>query len=80
MSSTKSRAGGGIRLIELNGRLSDGGWGVEPIDFALEVENIQFKLLVADTTNDELERAKKDSSILPSGWSLSGAKIWRRGT
>jgi hypothetical protein len=69
-----------IRLIEVNGRLAVGGWGVEPIDFALDVENIRFKLLVADTTGDELERAKKDPSILPPGWSLSGARIWRRGT
>jgi hypothetical protein len=69
-----------IRLIEVNGRLAVGGWGVEPIDFALEVDNIRFKLLVADTTNDELERAKKDPSIFPPGWWLSGAKIWGRGT
>jgi hypothetical protein len=69
-----------IRLVEVNGRLAGGGWGVEPIDFALDVENIHFKLLVADTTSDELDRARTDPSILPPGWSLSGAMVWGRGT
>lgn len=68
-----------IRLIELNGRLAGIGWGVEPIDFALDIEGTHFKLLVADTTSDELDRAQRNLSTLPPGWSLSDAKIWRRG-
>jgi hypothetical protein len=69
-----------IRLVEVNGRLAGGGWGVEPIDFSLDVGNVQFRLLVADTTSEELEAGKRDPSILPPGWSLSGAAIWRRGS
>jgi len=69
-----------IRLIEVNGRLSGFGWAVEPVDFALAVGGSQFKLNVADVTSDELQEAKRDSSTLPGGWSLSGAQVWRRGT
>ena len=68
-----------IRLVELNGFLAGEGWGVQPVDFAIGVKNVEFKLMIADTTTEELERAKNDPSILPPGWSLSDAKIWRRG-
>jgi hypothetical protein len=68
-----------VRLIELNGRIAGVGWGIEPIDFALDVEGTHFKLLVADVTSDDFDRAKNDPTALPPGWSLSGAKTWRRG-
>jgi hypothetical protein len=68
-----------IRLIEANGRLAGVGWGIETIDFPLDVDGARFSLLVADTTSDELQEAQKNPSHLPPGWSLSGAKVWRRG-
>jgi hypothetical protein len=69
-----------IRLLELNGRLAGSGWGVEPIDFALDVKGAHFKLLVADITSEELEPIKNGrSSQLPAGWSLVDPKVWRRG-
>ncbi|HET6247945.1 MAG TPA: hypothetical protein VFE47_09640 [Tepidisphaeraceae bacterium] len=69
-----------IRLLELNGRLAGNGWGIEPIDFALDVQGAHFKLLVADITSEELEPMKNGkSSQLPTGWSLAEPKIWRRG-
>ncbi|HET6250216.1 MAG TPA: hypothetical protein VFE47_21175 [Tepidisphaeraceae bacterium] len=68
-----------IRLIELNGRLAGTGWGLEPIEFPLDVDGTHFKLMVADTTSEEFDHARNDSSELPSGWSLVDAKRWGRG-
>jgi len=69
-----------IRLLELNDRLAGTEYSTEAIDFGLDVEGARFRLLVADITSEQLEQIKKDPSRLPSGWSLEGSRIWRRGT
>lgn len=67
-----------IRLLEVNDRMPLGGDKVEAIDFGLDIEGVNFRLLVADLTTEELEQAKRDPTLLPPGWSLKGRKIWRR--
>ena len=52
---------------------------IEAIDFGLDVEGTNYKLLVADITGKQLQNAKEDSSLLPVGWSLANCKIWKRG-
>ena len=69
---------GEIRLIEASDRFG-GEWGFEPLDFDVEINGNRFRLLVCETTGGEIESLKNDSSILPTGWMLDQAKIWRRG-
>ncbi len=68
-----------IRLLELNDRLAAPDSKPEAIDFGLDVEGARFRLFVADITSEELEQIKRDPSRLPSGWSLDGNAMWRRG-
>jgi hypothetical protein len=68
-----------IRLLELNDRLAGTGSDTEAIDFGLDVEGVQFRLFVADVTSEQLDQIQKDPSRLPSGWSLGGSRVWRRG-
>jgi hypothetical protein len=68
-----------IRLLELTDRLASSESKVEPIDFGLDVEGAPFRLLVADITSEQLDQIKRDPSRLPPGWSLDGARTWRRG-
>ncbi|MBI1915187.1 MAG: hypothetical protein HYS12_10680 [Planctomycetes bacterium] len=66
-----------LRFLEVNERLGSES-KVEPIDFGLEVGGTHFLLFVADITGDQLAQIKQDPSRLPPGWSLSGARNWRR--
>jgi hypothetical protein len=68
-----------IRFLELNDRLAGAELSVEPIDFALDIEGAAFRLFVADITTEQLANVKRDSSLLPRGWSLDENTIWRRG-
>ncbi len=68
-----------IRLLELNDRLAGSESEPDAIDFGLNVAGASFRLFVADLTSEQLERVKQDPSRPPSGWSLDGIKIWRRG-
>jgi hypothetical protein len=68
-----------IRLLELNDLLAGPSSQTEAIDFGLEVEGAQFRLMIADITSEQLEEIKRDPSRLPPGWSLEESRIWRRG-
>ncbi len=68
-----------IRLLEVSDRLAGPETKTEAIDFGLEVEGTHFRLLVADITSEQRDEIRQDPSRLPSGWSLDGSKIWRRG-
>jgi hypothetical protein len=68
-----------IRLLELNDRVASAETNVEPIDFGLDVEGAEFRLLVADVTTDQFDRMKQDPSKLPVGWRLDGSRLWKRG-
>jgi hypothetical protein len=68
-----------IRLLELNDRMPAGESNVSAINFGLDIEGAPFRLFVADVTTEQLDQIKQDPSRLPSGWSLSGSSIWRRG-
>jgi hypothetical protein len=65
-----------LRLLEVNDRIL--GEPLQPIEFGLNVEGHLFRLLVADVTSEQLNRIKVDPSLLPAGWSLNDAQVWRR--
>jgi hypothetical protein len=67
-----------IRLLEVNDRLEPAQPDPQPIDFGLDVEGAQFRLLVADITSRQVDRIKSDPSHLPPGWSLDGNRVWKR--
>ena len=67
-----------IRLLELNEQVPFSGSQVEAIDFGLDVEGVNFRLMVADVNSDQLQQVKTDPSRLPPGWSLDDGRIWRR--
>jgi hypothetical protein len=67
-----------IRLLEVNDRIAGGGERVEPIDFRLDIEGANYRLLVADVTTEELEQVRRDPSPLPPGWDLHDAIFWGR--
>jgi hypothetical protein len=50
----------------------------QPIDFGLDIQGLQLRLLVADITSKQLDQIKHDSSNLPPGWSLDGNRAWKR--
>jgi hypothetical protein len=68
-----------IRLLELNDRLAGNESKVEPLDYGLDVEGADFRLMVADVTTDQMEQIKQKAQPLPPGWSLDGNMVWRRG-
>jgi hypothetical protein len=67
-----------IRLLELNDRFAGNELSVDAIDFGVDVQGANFRLVVADITSDQLADLKHDPSRLPSGWSLDGNRIWGR--
>ncbi|MFO0969058.1 MAG: hypothetical protein U0793_26185 [Gemmataceae bacterium] len=68
-----------IRLLELSDRAPLAPAMTEPIDFGLEVQGATFRLVVADVSSEQFEEIRRDPSRLPSGWSLSDSRTWRRG-
>ena len=68
-----------IRFLEVNDRIAGPDGNAEAIDFGLDIEGAQFRLLVADVTSEQLDQIKRGSSRLPPGWSLEGRTVWRRG-
>jgi hypothetical protein len=67
-----------IRFLEVNEHLSGPGPKIEPVDFGLDIEGLDFRLVVADVTSDQLNQIKANPSLLPAGWSLDGKKVWGR--
>jgi hypothetical protein len=67
-----------VRLLEVNDRVEPVEPDPQPIDFGLDVEGSQFRLLVADITSRQLDRIKNAPSHLPPGWSLNGNRVWKR--
>jgi hypothetical protein len=67
-----------IRLLELSDRLAGNESSVDPLDFGLDIEGANFRLMVADVTTDQMEQIKQDRQRLPPGWSLDGTTMWRR--
>jgi hypothetical protein len=69
-----------IHLLEISERIESGGDELTPIDFAVDIEGVHYKLFVGDLTSDQLQQVKAGSIRLPPGWSLDGAKVvGRRG-
>lgn len=68
-----------IRLLEISDRLAFIEDKPAAIDFGLDIEGAQFRLLVADVTSEQLDQIQRDPSYLPAGWVLGETKVWRRG-
>lgn len=68
-----------IRFLEVCDRLGGDESAVLPMDFGMDVGGTPLRLWVADITTDQLSNIKHGKLHLPSGWSLHGAKHWRRG-
>jgi hypothetical protein len=67
-----------IRLLELSDRLAGNESRVDPLDFGLDIDGANFRLMVADVTTDQMEQIKQNRQQLPPGWSLDGTTMWRR--
>lgn len=68
-----------IRLLEVSERFTASNGTVRPIDFSLDVEGEKYKLLVADVSDEQLERIKANpSASLPNDWSIDDALVWDR--
>ncbi len=67
-----------LRLLELSDRLASNESSVDPLDFGLDVDGANFRLMVADVTTDQMEQIKQNIQQLPPGWSLDGTTMWRR--
>lgn len=70
---------GEIRFLEVSDRLAASEATVDPIDFGLDVEGAPFRLFVADISSPVSDALKHGTVQLPSGWSLEGCHVWRRG-
>lgn len=71
-----------IRFLEVNDRLAGPVAAVpqvEQIDFALDIQGNQCRLFVADIASEQLDQIRTDDLRLPNGWTLEGARAWRRG-
>ncbi len=70
---------GEIRLLEVSERFTGEPAKIEPVDFGLDVDAAQYKLVVADVSSDHLTRIKTDpANSLPKDWTLDQARIWGR--
>jgi len=62
-----------IRLVEANTLLTAlSDEEVTPVDFGLNIEGLNFKLLVLDVTPDQWKAIVEGRSQLPPGWILDG--------
>lgn len=68
-----------IRFVEINElmavRESD---PLEPIDFGVDIEGSEHKLLVVDVTPTQWDRIRRGELSLPTGWSLDQALQFSR--
>jgi hypothetical protein len=72
---------GEIRLLEVNRfQIPHDNDVIEPLDFSPDIDEIPFKVFVADITTDQWERIQRESgTTLPVGWRLDGNRIYSRG-
>jgi hypothetical protein len=64
-----------IRLVEANSLLAAlPDEDVTPVDFGLNVEGLNFSLLVVDVTPDQWKRIMESKSELPPSWTLDGSQ------
>jgi hypothetical protein len=70
-----------IRLLEVNRFLHPPDNDViEPLDFTPDIEDVPFRVFVADVTRDQWERIQRDPDLLSQvGWQLKDNQIYARG-
>jgi hypothetical protein len=65
--------------LEVSERFTGEAKKIEPIDFGLDVDGAKYKLLVADVSEERLEKIKADpANSLPKDWKIDDALIWGR--
>ena len=68
-----------IRLLEVSERYTGDGTQFEPIDFGLDIDGKQFKLMVADVSTEHLHKIERDpAKTLPKDWTIDKAIVWDR--
>lgn len=68
-----------IRFLEVSERFTGEAAKIEPIDFGLDVDGANYRLLVADVSGEQLEKIKADpAKALPKGWRIDDALVWGR--
>ncbi len=65
-------------MLDVSDRLAGPDGKAQPIEFGLNFGGVPFHLRVADVTREQIEEIKRDSALLPPGWSLDGNQIWVR--
>ena len=69
-----------VRLLEVNtGLYPQPGNPIVPVETTPAVTELPFRVWVADVTPDEWQQIQTSPALLPSGWSLAGNQITRRG-
>jgi hypothetical protein len=70
-----------IRMLEVNRFLRPPDDDViEPLDFSPDIDDLPFKVFVADVTSDQWERIKRQpDTTLPPDWKLEDHRIYSRG-
>ncbi len=68
-----------IRFLAINDRVVRSNWIIQPFVSGVDVAGAEFRSLIADITTGEFARIQEQSLPLPSGWTLTGARHWRRG-
>jgi hypothetical protein len=67
-----------IRFLEVSDRVLGNEEKVEPFDFGLKELGKHFRVSIADVSGDQLERIRRDPTILPPGWLIDGNIVRRR--
>ncbi len=72
---------GEIRLLEVNRFLHPPDKdAIEPLEFSSGVEDLPFRVFVADITRDEWEQVQRSPELLARiGWQWQGHEVYTRG-
>ncbi len=65
-----------IKLLEVNAGTPASG-SVEVFGFA-PTQEVPFPVQIAEITPEEVEQLRREPALLPTGWSLAGAREFKR--
>ena len=68
-----------VRLLEVNaGLYPEPGNPIVPVETTPAINDMPFRISVADVTPDEWQQIQTNPGLLPPGWSLEGSQTIRR--
>jgi hypothetical protein len=67
-----------IRLLEVNKNVGRPQDEITAVDFGLDIDGLNYKLIVADLSPAEFARLRSNGLTLPDGWNLHRALHWAR--